>query len=152
MTSSLLFISISILGVAQAGLSTFATMFIRIEFGLKSLGKLLGLLYIANAFGVIVISNLLFLSFYSSENNESCYGSSCFRGAYIINTVLAFISIILSLILYRWFRNKYFKKLRSEINTLVEMKEKTNEIKKEVAEPQQEMSIEINKNEILENK
>lgn len=109
LNSSTMFISISFLGVTQAGLSIFVTLFIRIEYGVKSYGKVYGLLYIANSFGIVFISNLLFLLFfniYKENNNESCLGKKCFLGGYIINIVLSIVAFCLSLWLYWIFRKK----------------------------------------------
>lgn len=118
LNKGLLFITISLLGVVQAGLTTFTTMFVRIEYGLKSLGKLLGLLYIGNACGTLIICNFLFITLYkiNTHGDLHCKGKHCFFISFIINSSLAFISLILSLVLYDWFKKKYFKNNKNAHN------------------------------------
>lgn len=115
MNSFLVFISMGLLGFAQAGLSTFSTMFVRIEYGLKSFGKLLGLIYVGNALGIVIISNNLFVSFYSKDDTGKCKGPSCFRGGFIINSCLSIISVGLSVQMYKWFKAKYEVKISKEM-------------------------------------
>ena len=125
MSPGIFFISISLLGVVQAGLMTFTTMFVRIEYGLKNVGKLLGFLYLGNAIGTLIISNFSFISFYRYYSNQDkiCHGKRCFFGGFFINSCLSLVCFILSLRLYIWFKDKHFKK-KTSVKIVDEIKEK----------------------------
>ncbi len=94
-----LFISMAMAGVTHGGYMTFTPIYSR-RFGIKNMGKVLGLLTTGCAIGSLVIADFIFLIFYDKfETDGKCVGQKCFSGSYIITSVCFFINIILSVIL-----------------------------------------------------
>jgi MFS family permease len=103
MDKTLLLISISLAGACHGGYSTFIPVFVRNEFGLNHMGKILGVLTTGNALGSLLIADGIFIFSYNSYANPQgeCYGSRCFVYSYITTTCFFLINLGLSFILLR---------------------------------------------------
>lgn len=103
MDKTLLLISISLAGACHGGYSTFLPVYVRNEFGLNHMGKILGVLTTGNALGSLIIADGIFIFSYNSYANPQgeCYGSKCFVYSYITTTCFFIINLGLSLILLR---------------------------------------------------
>lgn len=125
MNKEVFIISISLLGIASAGLTTFTAMFVRLEFGTVSYGKILGFLYVGDALGVILISHIIFMIRYKNNSNQDnlCYGKDCFKSSFLFNSFISLIAIFFSIVLYRWSKKKYLKVLISKMQSLSKFKE-----------------------------
>jgi len=104
---------------------TFTPIYVRNEYGLKNMGKILGLLTSGCAIGSFFIADFVFISFYEwqvlknielnnkkgnfgpNEKDEKCYGENCFRYAYLITSLLFLINVILSYNIYKRNNKKY---------------------------------------------
>jgi MFS family permease len=99
MDKNLLLFSISLAGATHGGYMTFTPIYTR-QFGIENMGKVLGFLTTGCAFGSFFVANFLFTIFYDHYTiNDKCFGAYCYKGAFILTTVLLFINIILSYIL-----------------------------------------------------
>jgi MFS family permease len=97
MNQSLLYLSVCLAGMTHGGYMTFIPVYVRNEFGLNNMGKILGFLTTGAAIGSILIADLLFSIFWELyEEGGKCIGPQCFRGAYIITSVLFSVNIGLS--------------------------------------------------------
>lgn len=111
MNPNLLYISISLAGVANASIVTFIPIFCRSQFGVKELATIIGIIHTGKAIGSLVIGSFIFTIFYQRkeaenggvkilENEGYCVGENCYRGGYIINAVLLLIALFISIDLY----------------------------------------------------
>lgn len=142
MDPNLLYISMSLVGVANASIVTFIPIFCRSQFGVNELATIIGIIHTGKAIGSLVIGSFIFTLFYQKkekenqsiggvdggENSGYCVGENCYRGGYIINIVLLvialFISIDLSLISYRGKDKKENKSM--EVKVIVDDEKKIN--------------------------
>jgi len=127
MNKYLLFVSVCFAGATHGGYLTFAPVYVRNEYGLINMGKILGLLTSGCAIGSFFIADFIFIMFYewqiwensknnpniltninSEKNNESkCYGEECFRYSYVISSILFMINVGLSYFIYRRYNKKH---------------------------------------------
>jgi hypothetical protein len=104
---TLLLFSISFAGACHGGYGTFVPVFVRNEYGLSNMGKILGILTTGNAIGSLLIADGVFILFYNSYSvNGECYGSKCFAYSYMITTFFFLINLVLSIVLLK----KYLQK------------------------------------------
>jgi MFS family permease len=97
MNQSLLYLSVCLAGMTHGGYMTFIPVYVRNEFGLNNMGKILGFLTTGAAIGSVLIADVLFSIFWEVyEEDGKCLGSKCFRGSYIITSVLFGVNIVLS--------------------------------------------------------
>lgn len=111
MNKTLLLISISLAGACHGGYMTFIPVFVRNEYGLKHMGKILGFLTTGCAFGSFIIADILFIlsyNYYADNKTSECYGQQCFFASYIITSILLLVNLFLAVILLR----NYLKKMR----------------------------------------
>jgi hypothetical protein len=105
---------------------TFTPIYVRNEYGLTNMGKILGLLTSGCAIGSFFMADFVFIFFYESQLSkivetknlnvnvnasfevidDKCYGEGCFRYAYLISTILFLINIVLSFNIYNRFMKK----------------------------------------------
>jgi MFS family permease len=97
MNQTMLYFSVCLAGITHGGYMTFIPVYVRNEFGLNNMGKILGFLTSGAAIGSILIADLLFSLFWEIyEEDGKCIGPHCFRGAYIITSCLFGVNIGLS--------------------------------------------------------
>jgi hypothetical protein len=102
MNKTCLYFSISLAGMTSGGYMTFIPVFVRNEYGLTHMGKILGILTSGCATGSLLISDLLFIVFWETYKEEkNCFGQRCFMGSYIITSCFFMINVCLSLVLLR---------------------------------------------------
>lgn len=104
MNKDMLLISISLAGATHGGYMTFTPVFVRNEFGLKHMGKILGFLTSGCALGSLLVADLVFIMFYEMykspsevNTNAQCYGTRCFYPAYVITSMLLLFNVFLSM-------------------------------------------------------
>lgn len=127
MNKILLLISICFAGATHGGYMTFTPIYVRNEYGLTNMGKILGLLTSGCAIGSFFIADFIFIIFYEwqlsqnaeaknlnassnvsiEEVDEKCYGEGCFRYAYLISSILFLINIVLSYNIYKRYKKKH---------------------------------------------
>jgi hypothetical protein len=107
MDQTLLLISISLAGACHGGYLTFLPVFVRNEFGLTHMGKILGFLTTGNALGSLIIADGIFIIFHSVWNIDGdCYGARCFMYSYMITTFFFIVNLFLSLLLLKRYLRK----------------------------------------------
>lgn len=122
MNKYLLYVSICLAGATHGGYMTFTPIYVRNEYGLKNMGKILGLLTTGCALGSFIIADFIFTIFYESQavktpkknlndkdTTDECYGEKCFRYSYLISSILFLINIVLSYYIYKRYAKKHFQ-------------------------------------------
>ena len=103
MNKKLLYITIALAGATHGGYMTFLPIFVKNEFGLKNMGKILGTITTGAGIGSLTIGEIVFSLPYNKyaqlEGNIQCIGAHCFRKSFIITTIFFGINIIISIIL-----------------------------------------------------
>lgn len=103
MQKRLLYASIALAGATHGGYMAFVPIFIKKEFGLSNMGKLLGVLTTGTALGSFFISEFIFTlpyNYYASkEHNLQCFGSKCFTLSYIITSGCFFVNLGIAFVL-----------------------------------------------------
>lgn len=114
MDKNVLLISIALAGATHGGYMTFTPVFVRNEYGLKNMGKILGFLTTGCAIGSLIISDFIFIAPYEyyQKNDSKCEGIKCFYPSYIITSVLFLINILFSLILLREKTKEYNARIK----------------------------------------
>jgi len=106
-----LLLSISLAGMAHGGYSTFVPVFVRNEFGLTHMGKILGVLNSGCAIGSLFVADLVFILGYEINSvDDECIGTKCFRISYIATSLFYLINLILSLFLLKDYLARFPKK------------------------------------------
>jgi hypothetical protein len=108
MDKTVFLIAISLGGACHGGYMTFIPVFVRNEFGLNHLGKILGFLTSGNALGSLIIADFFFIIPYNLNSSEKgeCYGARCFAISFILTTVLFSVNLFLSIILLKDYMTK----------------------------------------------
>jgi hypothetical protein len=100
MNKKLLYITIALAGATHGGYMTFLPIFVKNEFGLKNMGKFLGLLTSGAGFGSIIISEFVFTylyNYYTKISGEiQCFGKQCFKLTFILTSIFFAINIFIS--------------------------------------------------------
>jgi MFS family permease len=107
-----LYISICLAGATHGSYMTFIPVFVRNEYGLSHMGKILGMLTTGCAIGALLVADLLFTVFWDlnySEESKACIGARCFYGSYMITSGFFMINIVLSVILLKRYLIKVTK-------------------------------------------
>jgi hypothetical protein len=97
MNTTLLYLSIMLIGATHGAYMTFIPLYVKHEFGLINFGKVQGILLTGGSLGVMLISNGLFMCSYKhntiTKGGDECYGRKCFILSYVITSILFGINV-----------------------------------------------------------
>ena len=110
MNKKLLYLSIALGGATHGAYMSFIPIFVKNEFGLKNMGKFLGLLTSGAGFGSIIISEFVFTylyNYYTKISGEiQCFGKQCFKLTFILTSIFFAINIFISFFFFFFQRKK----------------------------------------------
>jgi hypothetical protein len=152
MNDTCLFISFSFSGLYDGGLMTFSPTYIRNQYGLKNMGKIMGVLTTGSALGSLLIADLIFIMFYEIysidvniknvitgefEKKSKCYGEFCFRYSYILTCIFSIINLLFAIYIFKRYNLK--NSMNESISYNYDLKEnslkKENDIIKKIDKP-----------------
>lgn len=128
MNKTLLVITVSLGGACTGGYMTFMPVFVRNEYGLTHMGKILGFLTSGNALGSLLIADLLFILPYNLnlDANGECYGKKCFMPSYVLTSIFFCINLTFSFLLFKDHKQKLLNKEGKELEMQTTMTNTTD--------------------------
>ena len=97
MNKHLLYLSIALAGATHGAYMTFVPLYVKNEFGLKNMGKILGVITTGAGIGSFLVSELIFtIPYYNQaelEGGMQCFGKKCFVKSYIGTTSFFIINL-----------------------------------------------------------
>ena len=110
MNKYLLYISIALAGATHGAYLTFIPVYVKNEFGLNNMGKILGVITSGAGFGSLIVSELVFTMPYNHfaklQGGMQCFGKRCFVWSYIITSFFFIINLVIGYVLYLFEKRK----------------------------------------------